>query len=231
MRASRVQTDREMNDGQSTTPSLEGESSGNDDAGGAESQPSRSFLTRLFHRASSALTSDSETDAQLRAALGPAFRNTTPAELAMVMNILRLRERRVLDVMTTRADIVAVEADANLAAVIAAFERGSLSRRNVVWTLLSYIDTKLTPANGCRIQQLKVVATLPTLLSTLCNKPSMRCLFRGECAGAHPQQNLFAQYTGWFCYMAKPLSTVVCLALPPVINQEDIVFMHPGRSR
>ena len=46
----------------------------------------------------------------------------------MVMNILRLREQRVIDVMTPRADIVAVAADAPLADVIAAFEHGSLSR-------------------------------------------------------------------------------------------------------
>lgn len=117
-----------MDDGQSTTPSTEGESSGKDDADGAENQPSQSFLSRLFHRASSALTSDNESDAQLRAALGPAFRNATPAELAMVMNILRLRERRVIDVMTMRADIVAVAADSPLADVVAAFERGSFSR-------------------------------------------------------------------------------------------------------
>jgi magnesium and cobalt transporter len=128
MRASRIQTDRVMDDGQSTTPSTEGESNGKADADGGESQPGRSFLTRLFHRASGALTSDSESDAQLRAALGPAFRNTTPAELAMVMNILRLREQRVIDVMIPRADIVAVEADAPLADVVEAFEHGSLSR-------------------------------------------------------------------------------------------------------
>jgi magnesium and cobalt transporter len=128
MRTSRIRTDREMDDGQSTTPSTEGQSGGKDEIDGADSQPSRSFLTRLFHRASNALTSDSESDALLRAALGPAFRNATPAELAMVMNILRLRERRVIDVMTTRADIVAVEADASLATVVAAFEHGSFSR-------------------------------------------------------------------------------------------------------
>ncbi len=63
-----------------------------------------------------------------RAALGPAFRESSPAELAMVANILRLRELRVEDVMTPRADIEAVPADAALADVIAAFERGSLSR-------------------------------------------------------------------------------------------------------
>lgn len=128
MRASRIQIDREMDEGQATTPPAGGGSSAKDDADGDESQPSRSFLMRLFHRASGALTPDNESDAQLRAALGPAFRNTTPAELAMVMNILRLRERRVIDVMTPRADIVAVEVEAGLASVVAAFERGSFSR-------------------------------------------------------------------------------------------------------
>ena len=63
-----------------------------------------------------------------RAALGPAFRESSPAELAMVANILRLRELRVEDVMTPRADIEAVPEDAALSDVIAAFERGSFSR-------------------------------------------------------------------------------------------------------
>jgi magnesium and cobalt transporter len=132
MRASRIQNDRVMEEGQTTTPSaanepVEGASSGTD-ADDAESQPGRSFLTRLFQRASSALTSDSEADARLRAELGPAFRDSTLAEMAMVMNILRLREQRVIDVMIPRADIVAVAQDAPLADVIAAFEHGSLSR-------------------------------------------------------------------------------------------------------
>jgi hemolysin (HlyC) family protein len=122
-----------MQEGQSTTPSLEGAPSEEAGADGDESQPGPSILTRLFQRASGALGSDtpvtgSEAEARLRAALGPAFRDTTPAELAMVTNILRLREMRVADVMVPRADIVAVAADAPLADVVAAFERGSLSR-------------------------------------------------------------------------------------------------------
>ncbi|HSF96115.1 MAG TPA: hemolysin family protein [Thermohalobaculum sp.] len=64
----------------------------------------------------------------MRAQLGPAFRDSTAAERTMVMNILRLREQRVIDVMTPRADVVAVPNDASLENVIAAFERGSLSR-------------------------------------------------------------------------------------------------------
>ena len=121
-----------MEEGQSTTPSVEGAFSGKTDApidsGGDESPPGRSFLTRLFHRASEALTSDSEADARLRAELGPAFQGSTPAEMAMVVNILRLRELRIDDVMIPRADIVAVSVDAPLADAIAAFEQGSLSR-------------------------------------------------------------------------------------------------------
>lgn len=122
-----------MEEGQSPPPPAHGEPSagelsGKTDSEGDDSQPSRSFLTRLLQRASGALISDGEADAQLQAELGPAFYDSTPAERAMVMNILRLREQRVIDVMTPRADIVAVPADASLPEVVAAFERGSLSR-------------------------------------------------------------------------------------------------------
>ena len=52
----------------------------------------------------------------------------SPAERAMVTNILRLRDLRVEDVMTPRADVMAVAEDAPLEDVIAASERGSHSR-------------------------------------------------------------------------------------------------------
>jgi magnesium and cobalt transporter len=74
------------------------------------------------------LTTESEADALLQAELGPVFANSTPAERSMVKNILRLREQRVIDVMTPRADIIAVPVDASLPDVIAAYEHGSLSR-------------------------------------------------------------------------------------------------------
>ncbi|MEM9782428.1 MAG: hemolysin family protein [Pseudomonadota bacterium] len=60
--------------------------------------------------------------------LGPAFAESTDAERRMVANILRLRELRVADVMTPRADIVAVSAEADLPSVMAAFTGGFLSR-------------------------------------------------------------------------------------------------------
>lgn len=68
---------------------------------------------------------EDETDPR---ALGPAFRNSSPAELTMVANIIRLRELRVEDVMTPRADIVAVSEDASLDELIGVFQQGSLSR-------------------------------------------------------------------------------------------------------
>ncbi len=98
------------------------------DGDGDDSQPSRSFLTRLFQWTPAGGNGVDATDEDLVAQLGPAFSDTTPAELAMVLNILRMRERRVEDVMTPRADIVAVAEDAPIADVIAAFEQGSLSR-------------------------------------------------------------------------------------------------------
>ena len=61
-------------------------------------------------------------------ALGPAFRDMAQAELAMVSNILRLRDLRVEDVMTPRADVVAVAEDATLQEVLDAFEHGGFTR-------------------------------------------------------------------------------------------------------
>ena len=88
---------------------------------------STSLLGRIFGWQSTD-AGDSEDGAGDPNALGPAFRSGTPAELAMVHNILRLRDLRVEDVMTPRADIEAVADDASLDDVILAFERGSFSR-------------------------------------------------------------------------------------------------------
>ncbi len=118
----------EMDEGQSSRPSAEGPSTGKAEAEAGDSQAGRSFLTRLIQRAQSAIYPDGETDATLRAELGEALRGATPAERVMVTNILRMREQRVVDVMTPRADIVAVAEDATLAEVMGAFEKGQLSR-------------------------------------------------------------------------------------------------------
>jgi magnesium and cobalt transporter len=111
------------------TPSDEGAPQGKAD--GEDSQSGGSFLTRLLHRAAGAGNGNGEAAAPSLADLGPAFRDTTPAEQAMVVNILRLRQQRVADVMTPRPDIVAVPDTASLQEVIDAFEAGSFSRMPV----------------------------------------------------------------------------------------------------
>ncbi len=90
-----------------------------------EDEPGSLFGRLLGWSGNGGDTDDDDTDPR---ALGPAFRKSTPAELTMVTNIIRLRELRVLDVMTPRADIVAVSEDAPLDDVIEMFQSGSLSR-------------------------------------------------------------------------------------------------------
>jgi len=106
--------------------------------GGPEDEPSRpeglvsepeeppSLLGRLFGWSGNGDEEGEEAEPADR--LGSAFRNSSPAELAMVNNILRLRDLRVEDVMTPRADVVAVEENAALDEVIEASESGSHSR-------------------------------------------------------------------------------------------------------
>lgn len=92
----------------------------------SEAQDPPSLLGRLLGWSSSGGSNRQST--YERGALGPAFNGSSPAELAMVANILRLRDLHVEDVMTPRADIEATPEDAALPDVLAAFERGSLSR-------------------------------------------------------------------------------------------------------
>lgn len=52
----------------------------------------------------------------------------TPVERAMILNVVRMRDLRVDDVMTPRADIVAVSEEDDLDRVVAAFQEGGFSR-------------------------------------------------------------------------------------------------------
>lgn len=87
----------------------------------------RSWLRRATgtFRAAEALPAEEDSE---DGDMATAFETASPAERAMVANILRLRDLRVEDVMTPRADIVAVAVDASLEDVMAALSRGSLSR-------------------------------------------------------------------------------------------------------
>ena len=117
-----------MDDDNSPKPSTEGQSDTDtgEPTGIAEAEEPPSIWGRLLGW--SANGSGEEAGPMGREALGPAFRNSAPAELAMVANILRLRELRVEDVMTPRADVVGVAEDAQLQDVLDAFEHGSFSR-------------------------------------------------------------------------------------------------------
>ena len=84
------------------------------------------LLRRLFGwRSNGGLPVDPAED---QGALGQAFQDSSPAELAMVTNILRLRDLRVMDVMTPRADVVAVAEDATPEEMISIARQGSHSR-------------------------------------------------------------------------------------------------------
>ena len=126
-----------MDEGSAPSPSRQGTEdgteretaeSGDDQSSVDQSSAGGSFLARLLQRASHALNGDDEAEAELTAELASELRDATPTERGMVANILRMREQRVSDVMTPRADIVAVAEDASLEEVMEAFERGSFSR-------------------------------------------------------------------------------------------------------
>ncbi len=115
----------------SSAPSSEGGSDGKSAEPASDPSSKPSIIANLFRLASMgrrnghAAGEEGETDPE---ALGPSFVFASPAERTMVANILRLRELRVEDVMTPRADIVAVPVDASLDDVMVALSRGSLSR-------------------------------------------------------------------------------------------------------
>ncbi|MEM7527620.1 MAG: hemolysin family protein [Pseudomonadota bacterium] len=99
-----------------------------EDQSGGESDENGWFFGRWMKSASKALGNGTDDGEESVGDLGPAFAESGDAELRMVRNILRLGELRVEDVMTPRADIVAVAEDADLDTVMGAFAKGSLSR-------------------------------------------------------------------------------------------------------
>src|SRR5262249_51787476 len=84
----------------------------------------REIRTRLGWRSGS-LRTDLET---LLKSSPPDEIGFTPAERALLRNILDLRERRIADVMVQRADIIAVKEDIPLGDLMKLFESAALSR-------------------------------------------------------------------------------------------------------
>ncbi|MEM7668639.1 MAG: hemolysin family protein [Pseudomonadota bacterium] len=89
------------------------------------SKPGSSFFSTLFKRALNGHSDGAEDE---DVSLEDAFERSSPAERLMINNILRLSELRVNDVMTPRADIVAISDEATLDDATAAFEQGGFSR-------------------------------------------------------------------------------------------------------
>ena len=86
----------------------------------------------------------------------PILAGASPAERAMLLNIVKMRDLRVLDVMTPRADITAVSVDDGLDSVIDAFRTDSLSRlpvyRETLDDPIGFVhlkDIALTYGFGC----------------------------------------------------------------------------------
>jgi len=117
-----------MDASQSPAPSDEGGETEGRASDDGSSQRGRPFFLDLIRRAAEAFGSSATNGEVEEEGLGAAFARSTPAERAMVANILRLHDLRVEDVMTPRADIVAVAEEASLPEVMEALRRGSLSR-------------------------------------------------------------------------------------------------------
>jgi CBS domain containing-hemolysin-like protein len=77
----------------------------------------------------------------------------TPAERALLRNILDLRERRIADVMVQRADIIAVREDIPLGDLMKLFENAALSR------LVVYRETLDDPEGMVHIRDLLAYIT------------------------------------------------------------------------
>lgn len=89
--------------------------------------------------------------ADLKVALekgAPVESGFSPDESRMLKNILGLRERRIVDVMVPRADIVAVQQDIGLGELVKVFEGAAHSR------LVVYNDTLDDPAGMVHIRDL-----------------------------------------------------------------------------
>ena len=119
-----------MDGSHSPKPSDEGKEQAQAESGDTPSRRGPAWLIEklLKRRAPPRPATPEAVQAAAEQALGPFFDRSSAAERAMVMNILRLRELRVVDVMIPRADVVAVSDEASLEDVVEALQRGQLSR-------------------------------------------------------------------------------------------------------
>src|SRR5499425_37794 len=88
----------------------------------------------------------------------------SPAERTMLKNILGLRERRILDVMVPRADIIGVQRDIALGELMKVFESAGHSR------LVVYDDTLDDAAGMVHIRDLVAFMTVRATLGATANR-------------------------------------------------------------
>src|SRR5258708_19242973 len=79
----------------------------------------------------------------------------SPTERTMLKNILGLRERRIVDVMVPRADIIGVQRDIALGELMKVFESAGHSR------LVVYDETLNDPAGMAHIRDISPFLPLP----------------------------------------------------------------------
>ena len=88
----------------------------------------------------------------------------SPTERTMLKNILALRERRIVDVMVPRADIIAVQRDITLGELMKVFESAGHSR------LVVYDETLDDAAGMVHIRDLVAFMTVRASLSATANR-------------------------------------------------------------
>ena len=99
-------------------------------------------------------------------AAGPGEAGVSPEERTMIRNILALRGRRIEDVMVPRGDIIAVQQEITLGALVKVFEKAGHSR------LVAYDDTLDDPTGMVHIRDLIAFMTAKAAVDPA--KPSRR---------------------------------------------------------
>jgi magnesium and cobalt transporter len=121
---------REEMDG-SDLPATPDRSDGNYQTGAAEDdgQPASSWVSRLIGYVRPTADDDAFQDASdVEPGLADLARRAAAEQRALLLNVIRMRDQRVEDVMIPRADIVAASETATLEELVAVFREASLTR-------------------------------------------------------------------------------------------------------
>ncbi len=120
----------------------------------APAEQPESWLTRLTRMLFGWRAPSPRADLELVLTAEPGQSDFSPAEAAMLKNILGLRETRIERIMVPRADIIAVQQDISLGELVKVFEVAGHSR------LVVYNDTLDDPAGMVHIRD--VIAFMAT---------------------------------------------------------------------